>query len=206
MRRLLVLPSLTLALAVSACLDTTEPTPVVEGRVAHAIPGPGPSVVVALNFAPIVELQPLAHAFFPVSGTHHNYDFFLGADTLSLQVLHARDITAVILMELQQPTVRAFSYDRNGFNQRLAIINGQHEAGNLEIVVEAADTTFTLELPPGEAERIDPPTGTFQLRVAGQDDEEHHVVNPFSLQPGDHGFLVLMRGPGPEQPYSRLLF
>jgi hypothetical protein len=203
MRRSRILPAL--ALAAAACGESTEPTLVVEGRVAHAIPA-APAAIVTIGGVPIVELQPLQHGFFPVVSGHHNYQFLRGADTLSIQVNHARDITAVILLDLGAPTLRAYSFNRNDIRQRLAVINGHQAAGLLEVEVMAADTTFILSLPPGEGDWFDPPTGAFQVRVQGESDDEPYPLEPFQLIPGDHGFLVILAGPDSAQPHRRILF
>jgi hypothetical protein len=205
MSRAAALTILAFALAATACGVTTEVTPVVEGRVAHAIPA-GPGALVTVGGLPVAELQPLQHGFFPVVAGHYNYQFIRGGDTLALQVNHARDLTAVILLQLDGPLLRAYSFDRNGLQQRLAVINGHHAAGVIDVVVTTADTTFAVTLPPGEGDWFDPPTGTFQVRVQSTADEQPVQLEPFSLIPGDHGFLVVIPGTGPDQPHRRLLF
>jgi hypothetical protein len=205
MSRAAALPIIAFALAATACGQATEVTPVVEGRVAHAIPA-APGALVTVGGVPVAELQPLQHGFFPVVAGHYDYRFIRGGDTLSIQVNHARDLTAVILLQLDRPVLRAYSFNRNGLQQRLAVVNGHYAAGAIDVAVTTADTTFALTLPPGEGDWFDPPTGTFQVSVQSATDEQPVALESFNLIPGDHGFLVVIPGPGPDQPHRRILF
>lgn len=197
--------ALGLAFFLAACLDSSGPGEQVEGRAAHAIPGDEPALVL-IDFQPHFQLQPLGDGYFLIEGTRHTYEFVYFADTLGVDVEHTHDVTAVILLDLGEPTVRDYGIDFVLANQRLAIINGQAAAGDLEVSVDVGGASFNVTLAPGAVEVIEPPAGSVAVRVRGQDDEDETVLAPFELTIGDHGFLVLVPGSTPGEPYAWMLF
>jgi hypothetical protein len=194
-----------LALATTACLDTTEPIPLIDGRVVHAIPGVGPAVV-SVDGAPTLQLPSLQFAYFVVTAAPRTYDFALDDLILSLRVQHDRDITAIVLLDLDGPTLRAYHLDRNGPEQRIAVINAHAAAATLAVAIDGPDRSFALTVAPGEAQTFDPPAGPFSIRVRGEGDEDSYELPPFELEVGDYGFLVIAPGTTPAQRYVRLLF
>lgn len=199
------LTALSLILATTACLDPAEPEPFVDGRVAHAIPGLGPTAV-AIDGIPTFQLPPLDFTYFVVRASPRTYEFTLPETTLALQVPHDRDISAIMLLDLDGPTLRDYHLDRNAFEQRIAVVNGHSANRDLDVVIEGSGRSFSLTVAPGQAEAFDPPTGAYTASVREEGDVDFFELEPFELVTGDHGFLVVVPGPGPEEPYVRLLF
>lgn len=193
------------ALASTACGDTTGPGRLVDGSVAHAIPGAG-TAFVSVDLTPTFQLQPLQHTYFVVTPVPRSFEVELGTSLLSIQVQLDRDITAIILLDLDGPTLRAYHLDRDGPEQRIAVVNGHAGAGDLNIEIDGLDSSFALTVAPGEADHFEPPAGAFSIRVRGEGDEASHDLAPITLEVGDYGFLVVVPGPSDEQPYDRLLF
>ncbi len=205
MRRLASIAALGITLAVTGCLDSTSPTTLVDGRVAHALPGAGPAVV-AIDLTPTFQLQPLDFTYFVVAAGPRTYDFQVANQNLTVQAQHDRDITAIILLDVDGPVLRPYYLDRGEPEQRLAVINAYGAAGDLEIEIDGGDISFTRTVSPGESAVIEPLTGAYSVRVRGPEDDQSHAVEGFSLETGDHGFLVIIPGPGPQEPYRMMLF
>jgi hypothetical protein len=204
MRRTAALWMAGLALVSTACLDTTEPAPLVVGAMVNAIPGTDPATAL-INHVPQGQLPPLEHAYFVLSGARHSYQFVYLGDTLSIDIEHTRDITAVVLLDLGDPTVRQYSFDRVTPEQRMGIVNAHAGAGNLEVTLETFETSSSQTLAPGGSEVVDLPTGSYSVRVRGAEDTESVELDPITVQQGEHLFLIIVPGDGPD-PYRRIVF
>lgn len=204
-RRLLAVPLLGFGVLAGACGDPVDPEALVEGRAAHAIPGGVPALVL-IDFVVQGQLEPLQNAAFLIRGLRHTYQFVLLEDTLSLDIEHERDLTALILMDLDGPTIRDYGMDFTTGDQRLAVVNAATDAGDLTVTLAAANATFDMVLAPGGSQTIEAPAGAFSVQVRGQSDDADVQLDPFSLFVGDHGFLVIVHGPGPDEPYAWMLF
>jgi len=205
MRRIPAVLALGLTLGINACGDTTGPQRLVDGRVAHAIPGAGP-VTVSVDLAPTFQLQPLDHTYYVVTAAPRTFDFALATQILSLQVQHDRDITAIILLDLDGPALRAYHLDRDDAEQRIAVVNAYPGPGNLHVAIDGPDSSFSLNLAPAEAQSIEPFAEAFTISVQGDTDDEGFTLSPFTLQVGDYGFLVIVPGPTQGEPYRWMLF
>jgi hypothetical protein len=195
-----------LILVPAACGDITEPVDVVEVRVAHAAPGLG-QYTVLLNGQAFTSLPPLAHVYFPLHDAPGTYSFVADGDTLARQITYEESINAVVLMNPASPEIRYYPLERDFGAERLAVINGDFSTGGpLAIRITRPEFTFEQLLAPGEHRVIDPGTGAFTLAVRPAHAEEFVEVQGFTLVPGDHGFLVVLRAPDPGAGYGRLLF
>jgi hypothetical protein len=193
-----------LALASTACLDVTEPAPVVVGAMVNAIPGDDPATAL-INRVPQGQLPPLEHAYFVLTGARHTYQFVYLGDTLSIDIEHTRDITAVVLLDLGEPTVRQYGFDRITPEQRMGVINAHAGAGNLEVTLESVGVSFSQILSPGGSEVVDLPTGSYSIHVRRVGDQESVELDPITVQEGEHLFLVVVPGADPES-YRWMLF
>jgi hypothetical protein len=195
-----------LVLGMAACGEVTEPLDVVEVRVAHAAPGLG-QYTVLLNGQAFTSLPPMTHVYFPIHDVPGTYAFVTGADTLSRQITYEESVNAVVLMNASSPEIRYYAIERAFGAERLAIINGDFSTGDpLTIRVASGAFEFEEALAPGDHRVVDSGAGGFNVSVRPSGAEEFIEVQPFSLVPGDHGFLVLLRAPEPEEGFGRLLF
>jgi hypothetical protein len=195
-----------LLLAVAACGDVTEPVDVVEVRVAHAAPGLG-QYTALLNGQAFTDLPPMTHVFFALQDLPGTYAFVAAGDTLSRHVTYEESINAVILMNAASPEIRYYPLRRDFGGERIAVINGDFSTAEpLTIRIQSPAFTFEQALAPGEHQAIEPGASVFTLAVRPAGAEEFSVIQGFSLIPGDHGFLVVLRGPDPGDGFGRLLF
>lgn len=203
MRRATTYAALALAavLALSACNDPVEMQPLIDGRIAHTLPGET-TALVAIDQTPTFQLEPFQHAYFFFPSRVTTYDVALGDDVLSLQVEHDQGITAILLMDIDGPALRAYHLDHQADRQRIAIINANPHAGDIHVLIQGSDSDFTLTVSPTEAVTFDPPTGAFSIQVRGDNEEIFVDLEPFLLMADDHGFLVLV----PASPHGYLLF
>jgi hypothetical protein len=192
--------------ALTGCLETTAPEPIVEARIAHAAPGLGPAQVL-LNGTPALQLAPGQNTFFPLNPATHDYEFVVGADTAGIRVLHDADINAIVLMNRDNPTAHQFSMERLAA-QQIMVINGDFtSAESMTVEIVAEEETFADVVGAGEHFIIEPATGDFEIRIRPGGAEDFVEVLPFSLVHGDNGFLILVPVPDtPEAPYTRVLF
>jgi hypothetical protein len=191
-------------LAATACLDVTDPEPVVVGAMVNAIPGDAAATAL-INFVPQGQLPPLGHAYFVLTGARHTYQFAYRGDTLSIDIEHTRDITAVVLLDLGEPTVRQYSFDRISPEQRVGIVSAHAEAGDLEVTLDSFGLSFVQTLAPGGSEVVDLPTGAYSVHVRGAEDAESVQLDPITVEEGEHLFLIIVPGEDP-QSYRWILF
>lgn len=194
-----------LLLSLGGCLETTEPLPIVEARIAHAAPGLGTAQVL-LDGTPALNVAPGQNTFFPLNPATHDYDFVVDGDTVGIRVPHDGDINAIVLMDRDEPTAFHFPMERSS-GQRIMVINGDFTSSALTVEIVAPDGTHQETLTPTEHFFLQPEPGTFEIRVRAAGAEEFVDVEPFSLVQGDNGFLILAPVPdSPQQPYTRVLF
>ncbi len=201
---------LVLTTALAGCLDTTEPIPVVEARVAHAAPGLGTATVI-LDGVPAVELPAQQAVYFPLNVATHTYRFRFDADSTELTVNHDADINGVVLMDRDQPSIHHYRLARLFGQPRVLVINGDFTTMEpMEVEITGSEETFHGLIAPGEELEIEPAPGEFQIRIRPGADLEHVDLAPFTLQVDDNGFLVIAPLPNgeleEEHEYTRILF
>jgi hypothetical protein len=192
--------------ALGGC-DITEPTPIVEARVAHAAPGLG-TAQVSLNGVPTWQIAPGDNTFFPLNPATLTYAFTIGADVATISASHDADINAIVLMNRDDPTAYHFRLERLLGQQRIMVINGDFTTSvPMTVEIVGPEQTYQDEIGPAETFTIDPGRSEFQLRVRPGGAEEFVDVEGFTLVEVNNGFLVLAPVPdSPEQPYTRILF
>jgi hypothetical protein len=192
-------------LGMAGCGDITEPDPVVEARVAHVAPGAG-SYQVALDGRPLVgAIAPLQYAYVAVRSEQHIYVFENEATSLSVETPIA-DITAVLLMNEPEPELRSYPLPRVLGEQHLVVINADTAASDLVVLLETPSDTIAVTLQAREGEQVALGASAYTVRVHRGEVAEAETVQGFTLQTGDHGFLVIYPADSETARYGRFLF
>jgi hypothetical protein len=195
------------ALALGACVETTEPVDIVEVRVAHAAPGL-PTQALLMEGEELFNVPPLQAVFFPLRTQPVTYSFVSGTETAERHVASHAEINAVILMDPDQPTVHHFPMERRLFQIRIQVINGDFTTTEpLTIRVARNGFEFEESIAPGGHAVMEPEAGgTFNLSARPAGEEDFMTIEPFTIVQGDNGFLVVLPHDQADGQYIRMLF
>jgi hypothetical protein len=195
-----------LGLALAGCGETIEPVPIVEVRVAHAAPGLGPANVL-IEGTPTMVIGAGENLFFPVRQGTRTYEFHVGGQVSAVSVPHDADISAVVLMDRDDPTAFLYRLERRLGHPRLVVINGDFTTDEpMEVEIRVGELVFEATLDAGREVTLDPPAGTYGIRVRPGGGDEFLDIDPITLIQVDNGFLVLAPLPDPAEEYVGILF
>jgi hypothetical protein len=195
-----------LSLALAGCGETTQPMPIVEVRIAHAAPGVGIANVL-LDGASVFMIGAGESFFFPVHPRTRTYEFQVGTHASAVSVPHDADINAVILMDRDDPTAYLYRLERRFGHPRLMVINGDFTTTDpMEVQIQTVEGTFDATLDAGGEVTLEPPSGSYEIRIRRAGADEFLDLQPITLVQDDNAFLILAPLPGPDDQYTRVLF